>query len=603
MIRSLVEIRLREREILRLAINPTLRRSVWQVIHGMGGLGKTALALDYASRNAEHYDTVFFARANSTANLYTSFQSIAEQLQLPEQASENKNVTVRAVQRWLNNHSGYLLILDHANLITGFTAIDLKTFLPESPRGHILLTTRMDNLLSLLGIKGNRDYHLYKLGWKDAHDLLIGRAGKEGEVLTPEEYSAAIGLAKDLDYFPLALELAGASIRHGMTFADYRDQLRSRKDSSLADTLSAFATVWQINSEAVRAEFSASAELLDLAAFLSPDDISFELISQAAPQLFDHITDFEERVSYWETLLAPLVRYGLVTQDSTAQTFSLPYLGQAILQNGVAPRDWQKRIAVLVSTGWLSRRYQKEWLDRILDALVAAFPRPDLESQEYAARLIATGQAILQWTTEQGASDIRAAFLLDQAGSCLYARGHYTKAEPMYEKALMIRRDVLSDSHLSTALSLNNLAMLYKSQSRMDRAEPLFLQALTTHRNLLPEKHPDIAISLNNLAALYEVQHRETEAEPLYKEALAIRRAALPEKHPDIALSLNNLAALYRSLNQPAQAEPLFREAVSILLIALGKDHPETRAVLNNWHILQRGSSSLAPPKESAGNR
>jgi tetratricopeptide (TPR) repeat protein len=101
-------------------------------------------------------------------------------------------------------------------------------------------------------------------------------------------------------------------------------------------------------------------------------------------------------------------------------------------------------------------------------------------------------------------------------------------------------------NHPAIAMSLNNLAVLYKRQGQYKEAEAMYMEALAMRRRALPEDHPHIARSLNNSAALCKVQRRYEKAEPMYMEVLAMRRRALPEDHPDIVSSLNNLAVLYK---------------------------------------------------------
>jgi tetratricopeptide (TPR) repeat protein len=96
-------------------------------------------------------------------------------------------------------------------------------------------------------------------------------------------------------------------------------------------------------------------------------------------------------------------------------------------------------------------------------------------------------------------------------------------------------------------------------------------------RRALPEDHPDIAMSLNNLALLYKGQRRYEKAEAMMVEALAMKRRALPEDHPDIAVSLFNLALMYKTMKQYEKALPMLEEAHAIWLAAHGPEHKHTR--------------------------
>jgi tetratricopeptide (TPR) repeat protein len=169
----------------------------------------------------------------------------------------------------------------------------------------------------------------------------------------------------------------------------------------------------------------------------------------------------------------------------------------------------------------------------------------------------------------------------------LYAdQGRYSEAEPLYKKALTLRKKLFGNDHPTVATSLNNLAWLYKAQGRYKEAEHLYQEAMQMRLNLLGEAHPDAAQSINNLAALYQSQCRYNEAEPLYHEALQIRTALLGKTHPDVAQSLNNLAGLYESQGRYSEAEPLYHEALRIRRDLLGEAHPDVAQSLNNLATL-----------------
>ena len=101
-------------------------------------------------------------------------------------------------------------------------------------------------------------------------------------------------------------------------------------------------------------------------------------------------------------------------------------------------------------------------------------------------------------------------------------------------------------------------------QARYAEAEQHFTAALKEAENF-GEQDPRFALSLNNLAELYRVQGKYVEAEPLFKRSLAIREKVLGPEHPDVAASFNNLASLYQAQGNYAQAEPLFQRNASTM--------------------------------------
>jgi hypothetical protein len=104
---------------------------------GLGGIGKTQIALEYAYRHRDDYQAVFWLKADTRENLLTDFLALAALLNLPERHAQDQGVTVAAVQRWLREQSGWLLILDNADDLTLVRHFSLAGW-----QGHILLTTR-----------------------------------------------------------------------------------------------------------------------------------------------------------------------------------------------------------------------------------------------------------------------------------------------------------------------------------------------------------------------------------------------------------------------------------------------------------------------------
>lgn len=165
-------------------------------------------------------------------------------------------------------------------------------------------------------------------------------------------------------------------------------------------------------------------------------------------------------------------------------------------------------------------------------------------------------------------------------------QGRYAEAEPFQLRALASSERVLGAEHPDTLASVNNLAGLYELQGRYAEAEPLYLRALAAKGRVLGAEHPDTLTSISNLALLYQSQARYAEAEPLYLQVLAARERIFGAAHPDTFVSIANLGRFYESRGRHAEAEPLYLRALTIGERVLGAEHPYTLVAVSNLAVL-----------------
>jgi tetratricopeptide (TPR) repeat protein/formylglycine-generating enzyme required for sulfatase activity len=259
----------------------------------------------------------------------------------------------------------------------------------------------------------------------------------------------------------------------------------------------------------------------------------------------------------------------------------------------------------VVSASWRVRTYR----------LTAAMPkelRAELVSADDLNRRAESLRAKSMYLAAQPlfdkALDIRRRLLTDDhpdvarsydgLGWNLNAQGKYAAARPLFEKALDIRRRLLTDDHPDTAMSYNHVAWNLHVQGKYVAAQSLFEKALDIHRRLLTDNHPDTASSYNYFATNLAEQGKYTAAQPLLEKALEIRRRLLTDNHPDTATSYNNVAW---NLNYQAKftaAQPLFEKALEIRRRLLTDDHPDTASSYNGvaWNLNVQGKYATAQP-------
>ena len=549
------------------------------MIAGLGGIGKTQTAVEYAYRHRQQYRAVLWVRADTETSLVSGYRELAEVLGLPEKDESDSNKVAAAVRRWLGREPGYLLILDNAD-----DPALVKPFLPPTPTAHVLLTSRAHNF-DRLNIR--RPITLPVLEPDEALEFLGKRTGREGS-LDPAEQDAARTLAGELGYLPLALEQAAAYMEeHEEPFTVYLDtyceerlKLLDEMGPVTGEYPETVRTTWKRSFDAVVEASPASIALLRLSAFFAPDAIPYELILEGASELGEPLAPALASPPGGDhalnRLFTLLTHHSLVRRDPGARTYSVPRLVQAVLLDE------------------LTAATRKDLAERAVKALNRTFPDVEYANWPRCERLVSHALAARGWIESEDLLVPAAARLLNQAGYYLYVRARYAEAEPLYRRALAIWEVAPGRDHPDTAQGLNNLAVLLRIQGHLHgEAESLCCRALAIREKALGPDHPDTAQSLINLALLFQAQGRYGEAEPLLRRALAIREKALGPGHPDTAQSLNDLALLLQAQGRLAEPEPLYRRALAIWEKALGPDHPDTARSLDNLAYLHRAQGRL----------
>ncbi len=175
-------------------------------ITGLGGIGKTQIAIEYAHRHHDEYHYVFWVNAAASVTLIEGFVQIARLLQLPVKEEQDQNIVVENVKQWLANYDRWLLLLDNADDLN--LAYD---FLPTTGKGHILLTTRDSATGSIA------NFEVEKMDKREGMELLLRRAKILPSPAPLSQASEAdqvttTAIIDEMDGLPLAIDQAGAYI-------------------------------------------------------------------------------------------------------------------------------------------------------------------------------------------------------------------------------------------------------------------------------------------------------------------------------------------------------------------------------------------------------
>jgi tetratricopeptide (TPR) repeat protein len=542
-----------------------------QTINGLGGVGKTQCAVEYAYRHRQEYRYVFWVNAASRETLIADYVTIAALLKLPELGEPEQSRVVERVKGWLAEHDLWLLILDNAD--------DLNmayTFLPTTGTGHILLTTREQAAGPLA-----RSIEVKEMDIEEGSVMLLRRTkllARDASLdqANQQERAQARNIVLTMGGLPLALDQAGAYIEENTcTLAEYLEAFQHRQADLLrrrgrygSDHPDPVMTSWSLSFEKVEQNNSLASSLLRYCAFLAPDDIPEEMIVEGAMKLGSALQPLANDPTLLREAVGELSRFSLIRRSPDHHALSMHRLVQAVLKST------------------MSQDERHQWAEWTIQAVSYVFPLVGPTTwprcQRYLSHALACAELIGQWQIES----IEAAWLLHATGRYLNDRAQYTEAETLLQRALRLYENLLIPDYPETTASLKSLAGPYYVRGKYEQADLLYQRAIPIKEHVLEPDHPNTASGLNNLALLYQDQGNYEQAEPLYQRALQIYEHAPGPDHLNTATSLNNLALLYQDQRKYEQAESLLQRALQIYENALGPDHPDTAMGLNNLALL-----------------
>ncbi|GCE15548.1 tetratricopeptide repeat protein [Tengunoibacter tsumagoiensis] len=586
-------------------------------LHGLGGIGKTQIALEYAYRYALEYSAVFWIEAETIESTLASMSHIAMHLQLPERGDVDQQRMVAAVQRWLTTNSAWLLIWDNVE------DLDLlQRFLPPAYQGAFLITTRNPVLGTLA-----QSMELPPMMLEEAMAFVLRRARLLQENSSREPHSQvslweeeAKALVQVMGGLPLALDQASAYIEEsGCSIADYlhhyidqRTQLLDRRGTFGKDHPHTVTATFSLAYTQVKQHNPLAADLLCLCAWLYAERIPEELFvsdpDHARPALVANRYQLDQ-------MIVTLRTFSLVQRQSDTQTFSLHRLVQVVLQeemNEPERATWQQRVIHLLNMAFpavASHTGTELWepCERLLPhVIISAAAVPDsCQDQELAELLLKAAdylhersrykqalslyqQALQIRERASGLEHPAVASLKSQLAHLYRVLGNYAQAEPLFQSAVHVLEQRFGPKHLEVAYPLEGLAMVYYEQGKYELAEPLQQRALQIREQERGSEHPEVALALNRLGNIYYEQGKYELTERVYQRALQIREQTVGPEHFRIASSLNNLGNLYREQGKYERAEVFCLRAVRVAEQTLGAGHPDLAVMLGSLADLYR---------------
>lgn len=564
-------------------------------VNGVGGLGKTALAIQYAHSHAQDYGGGrWLVRCAGKTDLGDALRDLATPLEFAfsdaERASNDlalDRVVLELRKRAQASSPARALLLldnvDHASLVDSqvIGRFGLRTESAGNDWLHILATTHLGELD--LDREGNNCISVDDLPEADALDL-IQSFQRNNSFASPEERTAARDIVRRLAGFTLAIESAAIAMANPLapiTCTGFLQRLIHEGIEGL-DAASATTSKKTLHREkSIKATLAPTLEslrkqpiallALQYAALLAPEQVVLPWLRALVSERFPEITQ-PAAPGYpdpWDSALRTLFSLRLLQPTDAPDA------------NGKARICRMHRVVQEVVFSGTSVE-NREAADAALFGLVRARNSCLKATTHWMADRWEVGpMEALAWAWDANGHP-QAAWLMNQVGHWWHTLSEWALAEPLMRRALSINESSHGPDHYEVAIDLNNLAVLLQATNRFAEAESLMRRALSIDKSSYGPEHPDVARDLSNLASLLQATNRLAEAEPLMRRALSIDELSYGQAHPNVAIRLNNLAQLLQDTSRFAEAERLMRRSLLILESSGEAERSRVAVALNN---------------------
>jgi tetratricopeptide (TPR) repeat protein len=484
-----------------------------QTISGLGGVGKTELALAFAHQEAAHYTMLRWLNAEGN-NLFLEFTQMAVELDIESQGMDVQELTT-AVYARLAVLPTWLLVLDNAD---DYAAV--KAYLPTQAKAgqHVLITSRSQQWRNIVTVDSF------------SAEETLACVQKQLPLASPQDAQA---LGKAVNYLPLALSQAVAYIHQNkpISILSYLTLYEEKgiallQPSDLEDEAQRYPksvlTTLTLSIEKVTSRSPKATELLMLCAYLAPDNLPLALFEQE---------DLLKDTIVVQKAVRVLRDYSLVEPAKLADHLQIHRLVQAVLQQQVQNQKTPEQMSTRLIT--------------LRAGLEAYYPWDKIKLSDYdkARVLLPHFEVVIGHleplvkvvAEEENTAALAQVTLLGLAGDALGALGDAKGSKTYYERALAI-----------------------------------------TERHYGPE-HPNVATTLMNLGNALGALGDAEGSKTYYERALAIKECHYGPEHPNVASTLNNLSVAEETLGNMPKALLLAQRAAKILKQAAGYEQQRVK--------------------------
>ncbi|KAI9789841.1 MAG: hypothetical protein M1816_005758 [Peltula sp. TS41687] len=576
-------------------------------IYGLGGTGKTQLALKYIKDHKDDYNPILWIDAKDSETVRSSFERCTIELQLSVDGASTQgpnladSAAVQAVLRWLRDRKEsddeWLVVVDNADDVTW----GIKQILPKGERGNIIITTQDDQAPRLVNGECEK-LRVDKMELLEARALLLQHLEWDADSAPQHVQRMCDTIVERLDYLALAIDLAGAYIRNDsnqeaalkqylVDYGKHQDELlQSDNFRGLSMYDKTVWTVWDTTLEKIEREYPEVRPGLFLAflAHINRGTFQKEMFRLASLGLsvVKKILDGEHQVfPHW---LKQLIKLDEEEWDSFYYRKALEPLTRYSLLQGVEG-EWPG-VTMHSLVQWRAMKYEEDepWSLWCLKFILAASYQISMEEarpqfRRYMVTHLPDRTSLSQsHLDDMQLDDKKKTFVWNTIGKVYYEDGRWKEAEELFVQVMETSSRVLGQEHPSTLTSMANLASTFWNQGRWKEAEELEVQVMETSSRVLGQEHPDTLTSMANLASTYRNQGRWKEAEKLQAKELETCSRVLGQQHPDTLTSMANLASIFRNQGRWKEAEELFVQVMETRKRVLGQEHPDTLTSMAN---------------------
>ncbi|MFF1608290.1 FxSxx-COOH system tetratricopeptide repeat protein [Amycolatopsis sp. NPDC058278] len=593
------------RELLK-SLHEELSRSTTTAVlpgalHGMGGIGKSQIAVEFVYRHAEDYDLIWWIPSENPSEIQASLVKLAKRLELPvEQSVDTAVPAVLEALRTGHQFRRWLLVFDNAD-----RPEQVRDFWPRGGEGHILVTSRNPQ-------------------WSEvaqAVEVEVFRREESRELLQRRNVdlvdTEADRLADVLGDLPLAVEQAAAwRAETGMATDEYLRLFDEKRTELLesrppADYEVAVEAAWNVSLDRLRVENPGALELLEVCAFFSPEPIS--------RALFSGVRNIPVSEALERTLADPIrlgraireiTRYSLAKIDHRSDTLQLHRLVQVVLRNKLSPDD-QVRVRHTAHLLLANRdpkkpdsveywpRYAEllphiravdavnctdEWVRRMaINAVIYLFafgdPAGALEMARDFARF---------WGEKLGEDHQDTLVVSRWWGRTLRALGRFEEGREVAQRTLDRMRATLGETHEETLLTMHGVASGLRAAGEFAQAKEMNEFAYRSAVARFGEDDPDTLAAANNYALSLRLVGDFTAARDLDERTWKRKRIVLGEDHRHTLLTLDNWSVDLRETGDYLGARREQDDTVRRMREQLGDRHPMTLAAIKNLAVAWR---------------